>query len=443
MQEFLDHTRYTDLIEQVLKFAKQQGASAAEVSLNSGAGFTTTVRLGEVDVVEYHRHKSLEIKVYLDQKTGAVSTSDLRLDVLKEAVTKAINIAKFTSEDPFAGLAAKDSLAFSYPTLDLYHPWNITPEQAIALATQCEKIARAEDKRIINSEGITVNTYDSLHMNANSLGFLGYYPFSQHTISGSMIASDGHQMQRDYEYTTARDPHELLDIHVLAKQIAQRTIDRLGAEKLTTRYCPVLYSPQLARSLLGHFVGAISGGQLYRKASFLLDQLGQPVFPKYINIIEEPHLLKAMGSAPFDDDGVKTNEKEIISNGILKTYLLSSYAGRKLGMKSTGNAGSVHNVAIATTGSTFKELLQQMQTGLFVTELIGQGVNYVSGEYSRGAFGYWVENGEIQHPVHEITIAGNLRDMYKNILAVGNDIDLRGHIRSGSILIQQMAIAGQ
>lgn len=444
MQQVVQNkVKIEDTIAQVLKLAKQQGADSAQATVSTGSGFTVAVRMGEVETIEHHRDKAMEVTLYFGKKSGTASTSDLTEESLRAVVEKAANIAKFTSEDPCAGLAEKSMMAFDYPNLDLYHPWNITPEQGIALALQCEQIARTVDKRISNSEGATLNTYQSLYAYGNSHGFIGSYPSSRHTLSCALIAHDGHGMQRDYDYVTGRDPQDLGDVSTVARRAASRTVRRLGAKKISTRRCPVIFSPELARSLLGSFIAAISGGNLYRKASFLVDQLNQKIFPEYIDIIEQPHLLKALGSAPFDQEGVRTWEKPLVQQGILKSYVLGSYSARKLGMQSTGNSGGVHNVLLNSTGLNFDELLHEMGSGLLITELMGQGLNLVTGDYSRGAFGYWVEHGEIRYPVQEITVAGNLKEMLKNIIATGNDIDYRGSIHSGSILIKEMTIAGE
>lgn len=429
-------------IAQVLELAKKHGATAAETVVTLGSGFSATVRLGEIDTIEHNNDKGMDITVYIGQKSGSVSTSDLSPKALQMAVEKACNIAQFTEADSYAGLADKALLAFNYPDLDLYHPWNVSEEKGIALALECEKIARAEDKRITNSEGATVQTYDAFYAYGNSNGFIGSFPSSSHTISCAVVANDGHGMQRDYYYTTARDPQTLDDVAVVAKKTAQRTVRRLGAKKISTGNWPVIFAPEMARGLVGSFLSAITGGNLYRQASFLLDHLEQKIFPDYLQIEEKPHLLKGVGSVPFDREGVKTSAKDLVRNGILKTYLLGSYSGRKLKMQSTGNAGGTHNVFVASTGQNFQELLQRMPKGLIITELMGQGVNIVTGDYSRGAFGFWVENGVIQYPVQEITIAGNLKNMFSNIVAVGNDIDHRGNVHTGSILIAEMMVAG-
>lgn len=443
MKEILDQSETKKLIEQVLAEATQQGASAAEASISIGKGLSISVRLGEIDTIEHHRNKSISLSVYFGQRVGHVSSADFNPGALKEAVAKACNIAKYTQEDSAAGLAAPELLAFNYPDLDLYHHWNISEQQGIQLALELEKLTLAQNKKITNSEGTTVNTGDDFHVYGNTLGFLGDFFTSRHTLSVAVIADDGHEMQREYDYTTARDPQDLEEITSVAKRLADRTVSRLGARKLSTRTCPVIFSHEMARGFWGHLISAISGSAIYRKTSFLLDQLDQPIFPAYVHISEQPHLVKAIGSSPFDSDGIRTVPKDIIHAGTLATYLLSVYSARKLGMKPTGNGGGIYNLIVESQPLDFKQLLQKMDTGLLVTELIGQGVNIVTGDYSRGAFGYWVEGGVIQYPVQEITIAGNLKDMFNNVIAVSNDVDLRGNVRTGSVLLAEMTVAGQ
>lgn len=443
MSKPFNQAELNEAAKQLLLLSKQQGATAAEAGVSASVGFSVTARMGNVESIEHNRDKGADITVYFGQRKGSASTTDLSEIALQQCVEKACTIAKYTEEDSCSGLAEKELLAFDYPKLDLYHPWSITPEQAIELALECENLGRTADKRITNSEGASVNTQDSYDVYANSNDFIGSYANSAHSISCALIASDGHAMERDYDYSVARDPHDLQKVSMIAQSVVQRTVRRLGAKKIATQSCPVIFVPELARSLIGSLIGAISGGNLYRRASFLLDQLDQQIFPEFINIIEQPHLPKGLGSAAFDAEGVQTKQKNLIAGGVLKTYLLGSYSARKLNMQSTGNAGGAHNVLIKDTGKNFSELLKQIQKGLVVTELMGQGVNLVTGDYSRGAFGFWVENGEIQYPVHEITIAGNLKDMFAHIIAVGNDIDYRGNIQSGSIAIEKMMIAGE
>lgn len=430
------------VIHTVLSLAQKKGATAAEASILKSTGLNVTVRLGEVETIEHHQDKEVDITVYFNKKIAHVTSSDITEQALQMAVEKACNVAKFTQEDPAVGLADKTLLAVNYPNLDLFHPWNISKDQAIKLAIECETIARSADKRIINSEGATLNTLDSWYCYGNTEDFMGSYATSYHSLSCALVASDGHEMQRDHDYTVARDPQDLLDPAALANSVAEKTVKRLGARKIPTQQAPIIFSAELARGFIGHFINAITGNNIYRRSSFLLDQLQQKIFPDFLNIQEQPHLLKTLGSAPFDSEGVQTKTKDLIKEGIVQTYLLGSYSARKLGMQSTGNAGGAHNVTVLTPGMPLSELLKKMGTGLLVTELIGQGVNMVTGDYSRGAFGYWVEQGEIQYPVQEITIAGNLKDMFRNLIAVGNDIDRRGNIITGSLLIADMMLAG-
>lgn len=434
---------YESLAQKVLSLARKEGATSAEVAINSGKGFTVNVRLGELETIEHHQDKKMEIGVYFDHKNGAITTSDFDEPALEQAVKKACSIAKLTHTDPCTGLADKDTMAFDYPDLNLYHPWNITEKEATELAINFEKSARAEDKRIVNSEGASVLTYNGNYTYANSHNFIGSYLSSSHTITCGLVASDGHEMQRDFEYTSARDPQDLIDVTALAKKVANNTVARLGARKISTRQCPVIYSPEVARNLIASFLTAIHGGKIYRKTSFLVDSLEQEVFPNYITLTEHPHLPKAHGSAPFDAEGARTYDKDFVRNGVLKSYILDSYSARRLGMKATGNAGGAHNTFVSPTVETQAELIKRMSSGLIITELMGQGVNYVTGDYSRGAFGYWVENGEIQYPVQEITIAGNLKKIFKDIQGVANDVDRRGNIHTGSILVGNMIIAGE
>lgn len=432
----------SQIAEKVLKIAQKNGATSAEIGIQTGKGFNVDVRLGKVETLEHLQDKKMEIVVFFDHNSGSVSTSNFDEQALEQAVEKACNIAKFTHPDPFSGLADKEFMAFNYPNLDLYHPWNITEQEAINLATKCETAGRNEDKRIVNSEGASISSYNGSFIYANSHGFLGEYASSSHNISCGLVASDGHEMQREYEYTSARDPQDLQDPIMLAKNLAQKTIKRLGAKKISTRQCAVIYLPEVARSLIAHFLTAIHGGKIYRKTSFLTDKLGQEIFPKNITITEHPHLLKGHGSAPFDAEGVRTSEKDFIKNGILENYILDAYSARKLNMQPTGNAGGSHNTTVSITHSSIDSLIKTMSTGLIVAELIGQGVNYVTGDYSRGVFGFWVEKGEIQYPVQEVTVAGNLKNMFLNVQGVADDVDRRGNVHTGSILVSDMTVAG-
>lgn len=429
-------------VAELLNEAKRQGASAAEAGLNLEKGLSVTARLGEVETIENHCSQGLGITVYFGQRKGSASTTDLSMVAIKETVSAACSIAKYTSEDSYAGLPEKDWLATEFPDLDVNHSWAITADKAIELAIECETAARDYHPEITNSEGATINTHQGIRVFGNSLGFLQSRVSTRHSLSCSVLAQRGDSMQRDYWYTVACNADYLEAGNSVGQKAAERTLRRLNARGLTTRHCPVLYSAEIASSLLASLISAISGGNLYRKSSFLLDALNTPIFPEFVHIYEQPYLLGALGSAAYDGEGVKTQQRDLIREGILQTYVLGSYSARKLGLISTGNAGGVHNLTIDTGTQDINGLLKQMNTGLLVTELIGQGVNVVTGNYSRGAAGFWVENGEIQYPVEAITIAGNLKDMFKHIVAIGNDVDLRGNTRTGSILIENMALAG-
>lgn len=431
-----------ELVATILKETTKQGASSAEVDVGVSKGFTVTVRMGEVETIEYNQDKAIDITVYFGQRTGSASLSDIRPEAIQSAIQAACNIARFTDEDQYAGLAEKELLAFDYPSLDLFHPWHISVEQAIELAKECEAIALAKDKRITNSEGVTVNTVDAWTGYGNTHGFIGVCPQTRHELSCVLIATQGDEMQRDYYYTNACAPEDLDPVTLIANKAVERTVRRLAARRLTTRKAPVIFAADEARGLLGHFVAANQGGNIYRKTSFLVDQIGKPIFPASINLYEQPHLLKTLGSSPFDDDGVTTRANKFINEGRLEMHALGVYSARKLGLRSTGNAGGVHNLLINTGNKDLSALLKLMGTGLLVTEVMGQGINLVTGDYSRGASGFWVEQGEIMFPVEEITIAGTLQDMYAHIVEVGSDIDKRGNIITGSILIENMTIAG-
>lgn len=443
-----EKTQWQTLAEDILKIAQAEGASQAEVGITSDTGFSVNVRLGEVETVEYNRDKGVGVTVYFGQCKGSASTSDTSLEAVKNTVIAACNIARFTSEDPYSGLADAKLMAHNYPDLDLYHPWAITPEQAIQLAKECEDQARAFDPRIVNSEGASVSTHQGIHIYANSYGangggFNGAYASSRHGLNCSLVAQDSNGMQRDGSYTIARDAANLETIATVAKHAGERTVKRLGSRRLKTCQTPVIFHAEIASGLIGCFLSAIAGSSLYRKSSFLVDHLGKTVFSDHVKIYERPHLLKGLGSAPFDSEGVATHDRDLVIDGVLQGYLLGSYSARKLGMQSTGNAGGAHNVLIKTSNHNLTDLLKQMHTGLLITELMGQGINIVTGDYSRGAVGFWVENGEIQYPVDEITIAGNLRDMFRQLVTVGNDIDHRRSILTGSILLENMMIAGE
>lgn len=432
-----------DIAEQVLGEAKKLGASSAEVSMSISTGYAVTVRMGEVETVEYHNDKGLGVTVYFGHKKGAASSTDTSAGSIKATIQAACDIAKFTGEDTYSGLADKDMMAFDYPDLDLFHPWDLAPEAAIDMAKACEDQGRAFDERICNSDGAVVSTGNSNQLYANSHGFVGIVPTTRHSLSCMLVAKANEQMQRDYYYSSTRSANDLLTADEIAERAARRTVERLNARKIPTCEVPVLFEPEIAKTLFRSFIGAIRGGALYRKSTFLLDMLNKSVFADHINIYERPHILKGNGSAPFDAEGVKTCDKDFIREGILKNYCLGSYSARRLKMQSTGNAGGVHNLLVDHHDVDQAALIKQMDRGLIVRELLGHGVNLVTGDYSRGASGFWVENGEIQYPVEEITIAGNLRDMFLNIVAVGNDIDRRSNIHCGSVLLSSMTIAGE
>ena len=431
------------IVNQVLEQARKAGADAAEAAISVDQGLSVTVRLDEVETLEYHRDKGLGLTVYVGRRKGNASTSDLGPAGIADAVAAAMAIARHTAEDPYAGLPDADCLASGYPDLDLDHPWDITAEQAIALARRCETAAREYDPRISNSEGATINTLRGTLAYGNTHGFVGSYTGTRHGVSCSVVGAQDSGMQRDYWYDSARVPAALADVEAIGRRAAERTVRRLGARRLSTREVPVIFEAGLARGLIGHFVAAIRGPALYRKASFLLDHLGEAVFPEFMRIREEPHLPRALGSAPFDGEGVATRARDLVADGVLQGYVLDSYSARRLGMQTTGNAGGVHNLIVSHGELDLEGLLGEMGSGVLVTELIGHGINMVTGDYSRGAAGFWVEGGRIQYPVEEITVAGNLKDMFRGIVAVGKDVDVRGNIRTGSILLERMTVAGE
>jgi PmbA protein len=434
--------RLKHIVEDLLAEAKRRGASAAEAGASYDAGLEVNVRLGEVETVEHTRDNGLDITVYFGQRKGSSSTSDLSPDAVRDAVSAACAIATQTQEDRCAGLADAARMATLVPDLDLYHPWQLGVEDAIALAVECEDAARAYDARVINSEGAGVSTHSGVHVYGNSHGFIGGYPTSRHGVSCAVVAQEGQSMQRDYWWSSARAAEDLEPAAAVGRRAGERTVARLNGRQIGTRQSPVLFAPQMAAGLLRGLVTAISGGSLYRRASFLLDRLGERILPEFVRIHEVPHLLRGLSSAPFDSDGVATTPKDLVSRGVLRTYLLDAYAACRLGMQTTGNAGGVRNLHIETGPLDRFGMLREMGTGLFVTELMGHGFNPVTGDYSRGAAGFWVEDGEIRFPVEEITIAGNLRDMFQGLRAVGNDCDFPGSTRTGSWLIDRMTIAG-
>lgn len=427
----------------VLDLANVAGASAAEAEISLGFGQNVSVRMGETETIEYNRDKGMSVSVYFGQQKGHASTSDLSSQALRDTVAAACNIARYTAKDEFCGLAEAALMAKNIPDLDLHHPWPLSVEQAIELAKECEAAARAVDSRIANSEGATVSTYEGLFAYANSHGFAEGYPSSRHSISCSVIAEDEDSMQRDYWYSNARNADDLDSVESVGRKAGERSVRRLNCRRVKTAQVPVLFEAPLASGLISHLVAAISGGSLYRKSSFLLDSLGKQVMSPIVNIIEQPHLKRGLASAPFDNEGVATQPRTLVENGVLQGYMLASYSARKLGMHSTGNAGGNHNLIVQPGELDFKGLLKTMGTGLLVTELLGHGLNMVTGDYSRGAAGFWVESGVIAYPVEEITIAGNMQEMFKQIVGIGNDVLIQGSKQTGSILIERMTVAGE
>ncbi|EZP66973.1 metalloprotease PmbA [Pseudomonas sp. P7] len=429
-------------VEQILAEAKRQGASACEVAVSLEQGLSTSVRQREVETVEFNRDQGFGITLYSGQRKGSASTSASGPEAIRETVAAALAIAKHTSEDESSGLADKALMAKDLKDFDLFHAWDITPEQAIELALTCEAAAFDADARIKNADGTTLNTHQGCRVYGNSHGFIGGYASTRHSLSCVMIAEANGQMQRDYWYDVSRQGELLADPVSIGQRAAQRAASRLGARPVPTCEVPVLFSAELAGGLFGSFLGAISGGNLYRKSSFLEGAIGQKLFPDWLTIDERPHLMRAMGSSAFDGDGLATYAKPFVENGELVSYVLGTYSGRKLGLPSTANSGGVHNLFVTHGDEDQAALLRRMGRGLLVTELMGHGLNMVTGDYSRGAAGFWVENGEIQFAVQEVTIAGNMRDMFKQIVAVGNDLELRSNIRTGSVLIERMTVAG-
>ena len=432
-----------DVARRAIEIARARGASDSEVEVSAAVGQSVTVRRGEVETVEYNRDKGVGITVYFGQRRGNASTSDLSPDAVERTVEAACAIARHTAEDEAAGLPERGRLfRGDGHDLDLYHSWGLSVEDAIAIARRCEAAALAVDKRITNSEGATVSAYDSDFVLANSLGFCDGFPSSKASVSCSVVAEDGDGMQRDYWYTSQRDPAKLDDPEAVGRITGERAVARLGGRRLATMDVPVLFEANIAGSLLSHFVSAASGSNLYRRSSFLIDRLGTQVFAPHLRILEDPHMKGEMASSRFDAEGVATQPRAVVEDGVLKGWFLSTYSGRKLGLETTGNAGGNHNLIIPPGELDLAGLLKRMGRGFFVTELMGQGVNPVTGDYSRGASGFWVEGGEIRYPVDEVTIAGNLLDMFKGIVAVGNDVLVRGSKHHGSILLERMTIAG-
>lgn len=438
----MDLDTLKQVTQDVLQLAKSAGASAAETEASFGAGQNVSVRMGEAENIEYNRDKGVSVTVYFGQQKGHASSSDLSQQALKDTVEAACDIAKYTAKDEFCGLADAHLMATEIPDLDLYHPWNISVEEAIEVAKRCEAAAfKVDKKRIINSEGAGVSNSENVFAYANSHGFVGGYPSSRHSISCSVIAEDSGNMQRDYWYTSARDMRDMESAEYVGKLAGERTVRRLGAKTITTCRVPVLFEAPLASGLISSLVGAISGGSLYRKSSFLLDSLGKQIASPLLNIEELPHLKKGIASSPFDSEGVATKSRKLVENGVLQGYMLSSYSARKLGMQTTGNAGGSHNLIVQHTHHSFADLLKLMGTGLLVTEVLGHSLNMVTGDYSRGAAGFWVENGVIAFPVEEITIAGNMKEMLQHIIAIGSDVNKQSSKQTGSILIENMTVA--
>jgi PmbA protein len=433
--------RLAELAQDVVRRCHAAGASDAEVGASIDTGLSVNVRLGEVETVEHNRDRAFGVTVYFGRRKGSASTADLAPDSIAKTIEQACAIAKFTEEDPFAGLADPARLARTFPDLDLWHPWNLDAQAAIAIGIEIEDAGRALDG-IANSEGASVQSGESLGVYATSQGFVGRERGTRHSLSCSLIAQDGNGMQRDYWYETVRAAPDFPDFATIGRKAAERTLARRDARKLDTRQCPVLFAPEVARGLVGHLVAAVSGGALYRKASFLLDHAGRQLFPDFVEIAERPHIPRGQGSGNFDSEGVATVDSDLIHGGVLQRYVLGSYSARKLGLQSTGNAGGVHNLVVKPGSDDFVGMLKKLGTGLLVTEVMGQGVSIVTGDYSRGAAGFWVENGAIAYPVEEITIASTLRDMFAGIAAVGADVDRRSHILTGSVLIERMTVAG-
>jgi PmbA protein len=440
--------RLAELAEDVIRRARAAGASQAEVSASIDTGLSVNVRLGEVETVEHTRDRGFGLTVYFGQRKGSASTADLNADSIQATLDQACAIARYTEEDPAAGLADAARMATQFPELDLWHPWAVDTSEAIALGQEIEAAGRAH-AGITNSDGAGVQMGESVSVYANSHGFVGGERGTRHSLSLSLIAGDEAGMQRDYWYDSVRSATDFMSAKALGDKAAQRTLARVGARRLSTRQSPVMFAPEIARGLIGHLIGAVSGGALYRRASFLLDHAGKQIMPSWLTIVERPHLLRGQGSGAFDAEGVATRDNVLVENGVLARYVLGSYSARKLGLESTGNAGGIHNLLVSSGHADggaphdFQGMLQRLGTGLLVTEVMGQGVNAITGDYSRGAAGFWVENGEVAYPVEEITIAANLRDMLAGIQAVGSDVDKRSHLLTGSILLDTMTIAGE
>ncbi len=434
----------TKAAEFAIDYAKKQGMDQSEVALHQGVGISITARQQELETVEKHNDAQLVVSVYKDHKTGSASSADMSEAGIKSSVDAAISIARFTGADDCLGLADAERMASQDKDLDLYHPWRADMAEMVDIALSCEAAALEADERITNSEGASVSSYSGNAVYANSHGFLRDSQGSQHSISCSVIGADDNGMQRDYWYDSSRNAAKLASPESIGRITAERTLRRLGARQIDSTQASVMYDPMMAKSLISHLIGAIKGGAIYKKASFMLDKVGESILPDFVTVAENPHKLGGANSAVYDGEGVATPEhRALVDGGVLQSYVLGSYTARKLGLQSTANAGGVRNLTVSNTGQSFDQLLSEMGTGLLVTEMIGSGINMVTGDYSRGAAGFWVENGELKYPVEEITIAGNLADMYRNIVAMGNDYDTRGNTECGSIVVENMTIAGR
>ena len=434
--------KLTALVENILDEAKRQGADQAEVSVSVDAGLAVSVRKGELENLEFNQDRGFGITLYYGQRKGSASTTDSSDNAIRDTVAAAKNIASHTEDDPCNGLADASLMPDELLDLDLFHDWALEPDQAAELAKQCEATGLGVDQRLTNSDGAQVNTQQSMRIYGNSHGFVGAYSGTRHGISCVLIGEDDEGMQRDFWYTTARDAADLEGADAVGRQAAERTVARLSPRTAPTGTFPVLFAPPMAGGLISHLIGAISGGSLYRRASFMLDSMGEQILPDWISLIERPHLPKSLGSANFDGDGVATRSKAFVQDGAVASYVLSCYSARKLELSPTGNAGGVYNLDVDGRQTPIADLIKQIDRGLLASELMGQGVNGVTGDYSRGAAGFWIENGEIAYPVAEVTIAGNLRDMYGNVVALGDDVDYRGNVRAPSILVDGMTVAG-
>ncbi|MBX9705346.1 MAG: metalloprotease PmbA [Gammaproteobacteria bacterium] len=443
MRHELEQQQLQKIAEQVLELAKAAGATAAEVTASVNTGFSVETRLGEVDVIEHNNDRSVSITLYRGQAVARTSSTDMSTAALTQAVNAAMNIARYTQDDPYNGLPEPEQYATNFPDLDCYHPWGITPEEAIEKTIECEKIARAHDRRITTSDGVILSTQQGTDVYATSNGFVGVSQDTHHDISCSLIAEQGGEMQRDYQYTVSCNPRNLDSIKKVALEAAERTVQRLGSRTVPTQKVPVAFRADVARGIIRSFVAAIRGPALYRKSSFLLDCMGEEIFPTWLSLQEHPYLKGTLSSASFDSDGVQTQQKYFVEQGLLTSYALGCYSARKLGMQTTGNANGVFNLTPTTNHADLAALLKTMNTGFLVTEVMGHGANITTGDYSHGASGFWVEQGKIQFPVSEVTIAGNLKDMFKQIVGISNDVDTRGNIRTGSLLIEQMMVAGE